>query len=133
MYVALGLLLAVLGGTLISALGMRDQVADFIQVDTNSIEAYNPEDHVMTKRERHAFALDQVKDIVHKVWLYILIGVGLGAVLAFMMAVTALSLPSLLLLKQVVKNKLLFTFFGIVAIGILIIGYSLNAVSNWLV
>ena len=78
-YVALGLLLAVLGGTLISALGMRDQVADFIQVDTNSIEAYNPEDHVMTKRERHAFALDQVKDIVHKVWLYILIGVGLGA------------------------------------------------------
>ncbi len=188
-YVALGLLLAVLGGTLISALGMRDQVADFIQVDTNSIEAYNPEDHVMTKRERHEFALEQVKDIVHKVWLYILIGVGLGAaihnwvpqnfisallgeqhwysvlvativgipmyadifgtlpvaeslvqkgvgigtVLAFMMAVTALSLPSLLLLKQVVKNKLLFTFIGIVAIGILIIGYSLNAVSNWLV
>ena len=53
-------------------------------------------------------------------------GVGLGTVLAFMMGVTALSLPSLILLKQVVKTQLLSLFVVIVFVGILIIGYSLN-------
>jgi uncharacterized membrane protein YraQ (UPF0718 family) len=56
-------------------------------------------------------------------------GAGLGTVLAFMMAVTALSLPSLIMLKKVVKTKLLVIFMGIVTIGILIIGYSFNAFS----
>ncbi|HZL06874.1 MAG TPA: permease, partial [Coriobacteriia bacterium] len=54
-------------------------------------------------------------------------GVGIGTVLAFMMAVTALSLPSLVLLKRVVKVPLLATFFAIVVVGIIIIGYSFNA------
>lgn len=54
-------------------------------------------------------------------------GVGIGTVLSFMMGVTALSLPSMILLKRVVKTKLLGVFFGIVAIGIVIIGYSFNA------
>ena len=56
-------------------------------------------------------------------------GVGLGTVLSFMMAVTALSLPSLIMLKNVVKMKLLLFFLGIVIIGILIIGYSFNIIS----
>jgi uncharacterized membrane protein YraQ (UPF0718 family) len=54
-------------------------------------------------------------------------GVGIGTVLSFMMGVTALSLPSMILLKRVVKTKLLGVFFVIVAIGIVIIGYSFNA------
>jgi uncharacterized membrane protein YraQ (UPF0718 family) len=57
----------------------------------------------------------------------VLKGVGLGTVLSFMMGVTALSLPSLIMLKQVVKPKLLSIFFGIVTAGIIIIGYSFNA------
>jgi hypothetical protein len=60
-------------------------------------------------------------------------GVGLGTVLAFMMAVTALSLPSLVMLKKVVKTPLLATFFGLVVTGILIIGYGFNAVGAWFV
>lgn len=69
------------------------------------------------------FARDQVKDIVLRVWPYIIIGVGLGAALSFMMAVTALSLPSLIMLKKVVKGPLLTLFFVIVTIGIMVIGY----------
>ncbi|WP_312853905.1 permease [Thermoactinomyces mirandus] len=54
-------------------------------------------------------------------------GVGIGTVLAFMMAVTALSLPSIIMLKTVVKPKLLTIFVVVVTIGILIIGYTFNA------
>jgi len=138
-----------------------------------------------TVKDRLLYARDQVREIIHKVWLYILIGVGIGAlihnwipepiitailgqqnifsvplatlvgapmyadifgtlpiaealvgkgvgigtVLAFMMAVTALSLPSMILLKKVVKMPLLVTFAGIVLVGILIIGYVFNAFS----
>ena len=56
-------------------------------------------------------------------------GVGLGTALAFMMGVTALSLPSLVMLSKVIKPKLLAIFFGIVSIGIIIIGYGFNAFS----
>jgi hypothetical protein len=58
-------------------------------------------------------------------------GVGLGTVLAFMMAVTALSLPSLVMLKRVVKMPLLVTFTGVVTVGILTIGLIFNAMSDW--
>jgi uncharacterized protein len=54
-------------------------------------------------------------------------GVGVGTILSFMMAVTALSLPSIIMLKKVVKMKLLVTFVAIVAAGIIIIGYTFNA------
>ena len=54
-------------------------------------------------------------------------GVGIGTALSFMMAVTALSLPSMILLKKVVKTKLLVIFAGIVTTGILIIGYTFNS------
>ena len=60
-------------------------------------------------------------------------GVGIGTVLSFMMAVTALSLPSLILLKKVVKTKLLVVFAVIVIIGILIIGYAFNAFGFWFI
>jgi hypothetical protein len=54
-------------------------------------------------------------------------GVGLGTALSFMMGVTALSLPSIIMLKQVVKPKLLIIFVGLVTVGIIIIGYAFNA------
>jgi uncharacterized membrane protein YraQ (UPF0718 family) len=57
----------------------------------------------------------------------VLKGVGLGTALSFMMAVTALSLPSLILLKKVVKTKLLIIFVGVVTTGIIIIGYTFNS------
>ena len=57
-------------------------------------------------------------------------GVGLGTALSFMMAVTALSLPSMVMLKKVVKTQLLAAFFLIVTIGIMIIGYAFNALGG---
>ena len=57
----------------------------------------------------------------------VLKGVGLGTALSFMMAVTALSLPSMIMLKRVVKTKLLVIFAGSVTLGIIIIGYAFNA------
>jgi len=184
-YVVVGLILAVIGGSLISKLKMEKYVEPFVYAN-KLIEVDSP---VLTQRDRLLFARDQVKEIVHKVWLYILIGVGIGAlihnwipekiiaailgqqnvfsvliatvigvpmyadifgtlpiaealvgkgvgigtVLAFMMAVTALSLPSLILLKKVVKSRLLATFAIIVIIGILIIGYTFNAFGYWFI
>ena len=60
-------------------------------------------------------------------------GVGLGTVLAFMMAVTALSLPSLIMLKRVVKLPLLATFTGVVTVGILTIGFTFNVLTHWFI
>ncbi len=174
-YVALGLVLAVVGGRIIEALHWEDQVADFIH--QTSLPEEEPDQ--MTKKERVVFALLQVEATVKKVALYVFIGVGIGAlihnfipqalvegllgngnalavplatvvgvpmyadifgtipvaeslfqkgaslgtVLSFMMAVTALSLPSIIMLSQAVKKKLLGVFVGIVTIGIILIGY----------
>ncbi len=60
-------------------------------------------------------------------------GVGLGTVLALMMAVTALSLPSIIMLKRVVKLPLLLTFVGVVTAGILTIGFTSNEVTHWFI
>lgn len=184
-YVLLGLVLAVIGGSLISYLKMEKYVAEF--VTHHQTISGDDENFSMTAKERRTFAWEQVTDIFSKVWLYVLIGVGIGAaihnwipeqwitallgqehwysvliativgmpmyadifgtlpiaealvtkgvglgtVLAFMMAVTALSLPSLILLKQVVKTRLLSLFVGIVFVGILIVGYSLNTLGYW--
>jgi uncharacterized membrane protein YraQ (UPF0718 family) len=178
-YVVVGLVLAVLGGTVISALKLERYVEPFVY-GSHLADADLPE---LTRRDRIAFARRAVADIVGRVWPYVLGGVGIGAlihgwipaefvsgalgernpfsvliatvigvpmyadifgtlpiaealvgkgvqigtVLAFMMAVTALSLPSLVMLKKVVKTPLLATFFGLVVAGILIIGYSFNA------
>jgi uncharacterized membrane protein YraQ (UPF0718 family) len=178
-YVVLGLILAVIGGSLISFFKMERYVAEFV---TQNSAVQGDENFKMSAKERREFAWQQVVEIFQKVWIYVLIGVGIGAaihnwipehwitallgqdnwysvliatvvgipmyadifgtlpiaealvakgvglgtVLAFMMAVTALSMPSLILLKQVVKTQLLSLFVVIVFVGILIIGYSLN-------
>lgn len=178
-YVVVGLILAVIGGTLISKLKLEKYVEPFVYGN----KILDMEQEELTKKERIDFAKDQVLDIIKKVWLYILIGVGIGAAihnwipesiitavlgqdkwysvliatlvgvpmyadifgtlpiaealvlkgvglgtaLSFMMGVTALSLPSMILLKKVVKTKLLVIFAGIVTAGIIIIGYSFNA------
>lgn len=177
-YVLVGLVLAVVGGTIISKAKLENYVEPFVY--GNKIIDVGQEE--LTRADRINFAKDQLKDIVKKVWFYILIGVGIGAaihnwipediisavlgqdkwfsvlvatfvgvpmyadifgtlpiaealvfkgvglgtVLSFMMGVTALSLPSLIMLKQVVKPKLLAVFFSVVTIGIIIIGYAFN-------
>jgi len=182
-YVVVGLVIAVIGGTLISAFKMEKHVEEFVLNSRTQNEEFEEQDEdIMTKKERHRYSVEQVKEIITKVWMYILIGVGIGAVihgfipqsfietvlgdnnpfsviiatvvgvpmyadifgtlpiaealvlkgvgigtvLAFMMAVTALSLPSIILLKKVVKPKLLFTFVSIITIGIVITGYLFN-------
>lgn len=178
-YVVVGLILAVIGGSIISMAKLEKYVEPFVFGN----QMANGEQEDLTRRDRLIFAKDQVLDIINKVWLYILIGVGIGALihnwipesvisailgqdkwysvvlatfvgipmyadifgtlpiaealvtkgvgigtaLSFMMAVTALSLPSMILLKKVVKTKLLVIFAGIVTVGILIIGYGFNA------
>ncbi|MHB1485710.1 MAG: permease [Saccharofermentanales bacterium] len=177
-YITVGLIFAVIGGTVISKAKMEKYVEAFVYsnkiLDTSQIE--------LTRRDRLNFAKEQVLGIIAKVWLYVLIGVGIGALihnwipepvitailgnenpfsvliatiigvpmyadifgtlpiaealvskgvgigtaLSFMMAVTALSLPSIIMLKKVVKARLLALFIGIVVAGIIIIGYVFN-------
>ncbi|WP_246777877.1 permease [Acholeplasma oculi] len=181
LYVVVGLLIAVIGGFIIGLLKMDDQIEEFARFDIN--EHYElQEDEKMSQKERSRYALNEVKNIIKKVYLYVFIGVGIGAlihgyiptswilavlgdnnpfsviiatlisipiyadifgtlpiaealllkgvglgtVLSFMMAVTALSLPSILMLKRVVKPKLLVTFISIVTISIIIMGYIFN-------
>ncbi|WP_353049856.1 permease [Carnobacterium sp. ISL-102] len=177
-YVVVGLFLAVVGGTIIGKAHLEDQVESFVYGNGNGDI---PEEE-LTRKDRIVFSVEQVNDVVKKVWLYILVGVGIGAaihnwipesiitailgqdkwysvlvasfvgipmyadifgtlpiaealaakgvglgtVLAFMMSVTALSLPSLIMLKQVVKPKLLAVFFTVVVLGIILIGYLFN-------
>lgn len=181
-YVVVGLLIAILGGTLIQVLHLEKYVESFV-FKQSDMPVIAQEEVKLSRKDRHHYAVSQVKEIIQKVWLYILIGVGIGAlihgviptefilsvlgennpfsvllativgipmyadifgtlpiaqalvlkgvgigtVLAFMMAVTALSLPSLILLKKVVKTKLLVIFVGIVTVGIIIMGYFFNA------
>lgn len=179
-YVVVGLVIAVIGGTLLGRAGVERYVESFV---FRSPTVQGGVEAALTRRERLQFARDQVADIVSRVWPYILIGVGIGAAihnwipeewvagllgqdkwwsvlvatvvgvpmyadifgtlpiaealvtrgaglgtaLSFMMAVTALSLPSLILLKRVVKLPLLAAFTGIVTVGIIGIGYLFNA------
>ena len=178
-YVVVGLVIAVAGGTLIEKLHMEKYVESFIF----SVSGVDIESPALTKRERIHFAKEQVVSTFKKVFPYILIGVGIGAVihnwipeswieavlggnnpfgvilaalvgvpmyadifgtipvaeallykgaqlgtiLSFMMAVTTLSLPSMIMLRKAVKPKLLALFIGICTIGIIIVGYLFNA------
>ena len=184
-YVAVGVILAVVSGTIISKLKMEDQVADFVFRKSSMPEM---ELEVLSIKDRIRISTESVKEIIYKVWLYVLIGVGIGALihnvipesfitallgndkwysvplatlvgvpiyadifgtlpiaealvskgvgigtaLAFMMAVTALSLPSIVMLKKVIKNKLLFVFVSIVVLGIMIIGVLFNSFGMYL-
>ena len=180
-YVIVGLIIAVIGGTIIEKMHMEKYVEDFIMkssgVDISSSD--------LGKKERLQYAKEQVIETFKKVFPYILIGVGIGAiihnwipeiwienvlggnnpfgvilativgipmyadifgtipvaeallakrallgtVLAFMMAVTTLSLPSLIMLKKAVKPKLLALFITICTLGIIIVGYLFNIFS----
>lgn len=185
-YVVVGLLLAVVSGTILSRLHLEDQIESFVyQMRTSD----TPLPEQPTAHDRRIIAKEAVLDILRKVWLYVLVGVGIGAlvhnvipgawitailgqdkwysvplatlvgvpmyadifgtlpiaealvakgvgigtVLSFMMAVTALSLPSLILLKQVVKPRLLILFTGIVTFGIILIGYFFNAFGSFFI
>ncbi len=177
-YVVVGIILAVLGGALLDKLGMEDQVEEFIRLAPNM----DVEQQKLSVKDRCIYGKNQVISIVKKVWKYVLIGVGIGAlihnwipqewvvsllgsgnplsvvlatavgvpmyadifgtipiaealwargaglgtILSFMMAVTALSLPSLIMLKQAIKPKLLGAFVAVVVIGILLIGFGFN-------
>ena len=179
-YVILGLVIAVIGGTLIEKLHMEDQIADFIRNSNSSVNIESPD---LTVHDRLVYARDQVESTFKKVFPYILVGVGIGAIihnwipedwvqtvlgsrnpfgvvlativgvpmyadifgtipvaeavlakgallgtiLSFMMAVTTLSLPSLIMLKKAIKPKLMGTFIAICVIGIIIVGYGFNA------
>lgn len=188
-YVVVGLIIAVIGGTLIDKFKMEKYVEEFVLEAKKTESGEIIEEERLSRKERRLYSWQQVKDIFKKVWIYVLIGVGIGAlihgyipedfiqkvlgqnnpfsvliativgipmyadifgtlpiaealvlkgvgigtVLAFMMAVTALSLPSIILLKKVVKTKLLVMFVTIVTIGIIITGYVFNILGNFLV
>lgn len=177
-YVLFGLVIAVAGGTMIEKMHMEEQVEEFIR-NAGKVDVNAPE---LTKRDRAVFAKDQVTATFRKVFPYILIGVGIGAlihnwipqewvqtvlgshnpfgvvlaaligipmyadifgtipvaeallykgaqlgtVLAFMMAVTTLSLPSIIMLRKAVKPKLLGLFIAVCTTGIIITGYLFN-------
>lgn len=177
-YVVLGLIIAVVGGSLIEKMHMERYVEDFIK-NASQVDISSPS---LTLKDRVDFSKTQVNDTFKKVFPYILVGVGIGAlihnwipqtwvenilgsknplgvvlataigapmyadifgaipiaeallskgaqlgtVLAFMMAVTTLSLPSLIMLKKAVKPKLLFLFIGICTFGIIVVGYLFN-------
>ena len=82
-YVVVGLIIAVLGGTLISAFKMDRYVEDFVKpVETDeAIDLDAMAEIKLTKKDRVKYSLDQVKEIIHRVWLYVLIGVGIGALI----------------------------------------------------
>lgn len=177
-YVLLGLVIAIIGGTLLEKLKMDRYVEEFIK----KAHVMDGEIDELTRKDRIYFAIEQVLETVKKVAPYIFIGVAIGAVihniipqsfiegllgsenplavvlativgipmyadifgtipiaeslllkgaalgtvLSFMMAVTALSLPSLIMLKKAVKPKLLFAFTSIIALGIIMVGYFFN-------
>lgn len=178
-YVIVGLVIAVVGGTMIEKFHMEDQVQDFIR-QAGNVDSDSPE---LTVRDRMNFGKEQVVSTVKKVAPYIFAGVGIGAaihnlipeawiqsvlggdnfysvplativgvpmyadifgtipvaesllakgaglgtILSFMMAVTTLSLPSMIMLGKAVKPKLMATFVGIVTVGIIVVGYLFNA------
>lgn len=184
-YVILGLVIAVIGGTLLEKLGMERYVEDFIK----NAPHMEVEGQTLTRRDRVQYAKEQLLSTIKKVAPYIFIGVaigafihnvvpqawvekilgsnnplavilatlvgvpmyadifgtipvaesllfkgaGLGTILAFMMAVTTLSLPSMIMLKKAVKPKLLAVFIAICTIGIIIVGYFFNAIQFLLV
>ncbi len=178
-YVIVGLIVAVIGGSLIEKLHLEQEVEDYIR-QAASMDAELPK---LTVKDRLEYAKEQVKSTIRKVAPYIFAGVaigamihnlipeawieqilggrhfysvplavlvgipmyadifgtipiaesllikgaGLGTILAFMMAVTTLSLPSLVMLSKAVKRKLLLIFTGIVTVGIILVGYLFNA------
>ena len=184
-YVIAGLVIAVAGGTLIEKLHLEDQVEEFIR-NGRSIDTPQNE---LTKRDRMKYAWKQVAETAKKVLPYIIVGVGIGAiihnwipeewvvkvlgtgnpfgviiaticgipmyadifgcipiaealvakganlgvVIAFLMGVITLSLPSMIMLKKAIKPKLLGIFIAICTIGIILVGYFFNLIQNYII
>ena len=184
-YVVLGLVIAIIGGTLIERLHMEKYVESFI-LSASSVDIESPD---LTRKDRLTYAKDQMLSTFKKVFPYILIGVGIGAaihnwipeewvemvlgnnnpfgvvlatligvpmyadifgtipiaealfgkgallgtILSFMMAVTTLSLPSIIMLRKAIKPRLLALFIGICTAGIIIVGYLFNAIQPFIV
>ncbi len=184
-YVAVGLVIAVVGGTLIEKLHMEKHVESFI-LKAGSVDIESPD---LTKKDRLIYAKERMSETFKKVIMYILIGVGIGAVihnwipeqwisaalgsnnpfgvilatligvpmyadifgtipiaealfvkgaqlgviLSFMMAVTTLSLPSMIMLRKAIKPKLLALFIAICTVGIILIGYLFNALQTLII
>jgi uncharacterized membrane protein YraQ (UPF0718 family) len=184
-YVITGVLIGIVGGILIGKLHLEKEVEEYVyQIKSGEMEIEK-----MTVKDRIAFAFDNVKDIVTRVWIYLFIGIGIGAfihgwapapvlakyagpnnpfavfiavvigiplysnalgtipiaealinkgvgigtALSFMMAVTALSLPEMILLRKVIKPKLIAAFVIITGIAIIIVGYFFNRIAHLLV
>ena len=181
-YVVLGLVIAVVGGTLIEKMHLENQVEEYIR-NGKAIDVPQEELHF---KDRIRYAWEQVVSTAKKVFPYVLVGVGIGAfihnwipeefivkllgrgnpfgvviatvagvpmyadifgtipiaeallakgaqlgvVLSFMMGVTTLSLPSIIMLRKAVKPKLLGIFVSLCTIGIIIVGYFFNAIQN---
>ena len=179
LYIISGLLIAILAGTIIGRLGMERYVEDFVWKMQSNGDAVHEE---LTWKIRFERAWESVKEIVGKVWPYVVIGIAVGAVihgyvpesalsgilsgkvwwsvpaavligiplysnaagmipiigaliekgaslgtaLAFMMSVVGLSLPEAIILRRVLKLPLLITFFGVIAIAIILIGFFFN-------
>ncbi|MEN6590860.1 MAG: permease [Fervidobacterium sp.] len=184
-YVLAGLIIAVAGGTLIETMNMKKYVENFI-LSASNVDIESPN---LTYKDRLVYSRDQVISTFKKVFPYILVGVGIGAlihnwipeewisnvlgknnplgvilatlvgvpiyadifgtipiaealfakgaqlgtVLSFMMAVTTLSLPSMVMLSKVIKPKLLTLFISICIFGIIVIGYLFNMFQTFIV
>jgi uncharacterized membrane protein YraQ (UPF0718 family) len=181
LYIVSGLIISILSGIIIGHLKVESLVADFIYKNKINGQLQLPE---MTGKQRISYAKNYTLDIIKKVWIYVVIGIGIGAwihgyipadflaeyassdkwyavplavligiplysnaagviplvgvltekgvsigtSLAFMMAVTGLSLPEFMILKKVMKVKLIVIFAGIVGLGIIFTGYLFNLV-----
>ena len=184
-YVVVGLIIAVAGGTIIEQLHMEPYVEDFIY-KAGKVDIELPD---LTQKDRFVYAKDQMFSTFRKVFPYILVGVGIGAVihnwipeewveavlggnnpfgvmlatligipmyadifgsipiaeallskgallgvvLSFMMAVTTLSLPSMIMLRKAVKPKLLALFVAICTVGIITVGYFFNMIQPFII
>ena len=183
LYLVMGLLIAIVAGLVIGKLNMERYLEDWVQKMQNTQNA-SVGVSTFTWAERIQYGFNHVREIVGKVWPYIVLGVGLGAlihgyvpedfmaaimgkdvwwavpaavvlgvpmytnaagvipivqallakgaalgtVLAFMMSVIALSAPEMIILRKVLKPQLIATFAGVVALGILLVGYVFNLV-----
>lgn len=184
-YTIVGLVIAVVGGTVIERLHLEDQVADFVRGETQADKVGG----INLQSERLRYAALEMGATFKKVFPFILVGVaigaaihnwipqeivsmvlgdgnpfavvlatligapiyadifgtipiaealffkgvGLGTILAFMMSVTTLSIPSLTMLSRVIKPKLLFIFIGVCLVGMIISGYTFNALALFFV
>ncbi len=185
LYVVTGVVIGVFGGAIIGRLKMERHVEGYVY----EMQSADIDIKKMTQKERVEFALNNMKDIIKRIWIFLLIGIGIGAAihgwapsaflskyagpdnplavlvgviagiplysnalgtipiaealigkgvgigtaLSFMMAVTALSLPEMILLRKVIKPKLIAAFVIIVGIGIILTGYLFNLVGHLIV